>query len=594
MRQDDHVRLLDSITVRTLAALILGVSLVAAIVLTLAWFYLDEQARLRIQHAGDAMVGTLIKNTHESINKGQRESFQRAIDDFAELDGVIDVALYARFKQMVYRSGLVSVGLPFVVKEGEVVDNINEPLYRESRGRFQRPDWTVRDVIDTPAAQAHIGEFRGGDRACSDCHAVMDERLGFDPDSRSVTTIGDDHWDFYYALPVEAECVVCHTHWRPGEDGGYLRVRLDTSDFVRQRTETLFGMAGAILGVLLPVLLILWLILRLLVFKPLARLKTNLDDLTQGEGDLTQRLNLGRHDEMGRIAGRFNGFLDKVRLIVAAIKDRMPFLDAKASQLHERSGTLLDNSAHIGETLDQITRETDRLRDSSTRVETAVDEVRAMLGSLVDAVDAGQHVSSDNRRLTETAMQRVQEFDGRMAAVSANSRGITDLLDQIKRIAAQTNLLALNAAIEAARAGEAGRGFAVVAGEVRDLAGKTAELTQSIDQSLSSFGREIGGVEAIMHETTEVMRQVSTVSRRSEDELAGAAERIQSLSQAFAHMQSATQEQHRIADEIARRIAETNDEAASTRAVSSSLADMALELREAVTSVASETAKFRT
>ncbi|MBK5963021.1 hypothetical protein CCR95_02660 [Thiocystis minor] len=588
----DRVAFGHSILFRTLIALFLGVVLVASVVLAVAWVYLEAQSRERAEHTGERLLGTLIQSTRESINKGQRQSFQRAIDDFTQLDGVIDVALFARFRQMVYRSGVVSVGLPFVHEQGRLVNEINEKPYRESKGRFQREDWDLRDAVDTPASRQHIQTY--GTDSCADCHYVLDEQAPFDPTTRRLTVNGEGFLDFYYALPVESDCVVCHTHWREGEDGGYLRVRMDLNPFTDQRNETLFGMTGAILGVLVPTILILMLIFRALVFKPLARLRTNLTDLTQGEGDLTRRLAPGRQDEMGQIAWIFNGFIDKVQTIVIAIKDRMAPLESNAGQLLQRSEGLLDNSARITNTLDQITLGAKRLRESARHVETSVEEVRASLGGVEQSVDAGQRISSDNRRLSEDAMHSVQAFDGKMAAVSANSRGILDLLDQIKRIAGQTNLLALNAAIEAARAGESGRGFAVVADEVRALAGKTAELTQSIDRSLASFSDEIESAESIMHETIGVMRQVSTVSAQGERELADAAERLRALADAFANMQAATDQQHEVTGEIVRHIDDTSAAAADTHAISIDLAELARSVRQAVSGVAEETSKFRT
>ncbi|CAK0777519.1 methyl-accepting chemotaxis protein [Gammaproteobacteria bacterium] len=592
--RDKGVEIGHSILFRTLLFLGISILLVAATVLAVAWGYLDAQSQQRARQAGDRFLTTLIKNTQESINKGQRHSFQRAIDDFAQLDGVVDVALFSRFNFMIYRSGLVSVGLPFVHENGHLKENPNEKPFRESNGRFQRVDWNLRDVIDLPVAQKHLREKKTSNEPCSGCHYVMPESTRFDPATRRATQTDQNHADFYYTLPVESECVVCHTHWREGEESGFLRVRLDTRPFTQQRNETLLGMAGAILGGLVPAVLIVVLIFRYLVFKPLTLLRANLTDLTRGEGDLTCRLIVQRQDEMGLIAETFNGFIEKVQVIVRAIKERMTPLESGAGELLRRSEALLEDSARIADTLGQISTGAGRLRDSAGRVEVSVEEVRTSLSGVVQTVTAGQQISRDNRRLSQEAMTRIEAFGGKMLSVAATSRQVLALLEQIKRIADQTNLLALNAAIEAARAGEQGRGFAVVADEVRVLAGKTTSLTETIDHSLASFAREMGSAEAIMYETTQVMQQVSSVSTQGEQELASAAERIRALSQAFASVQIATHEQHQVTSEIVQRIDETTAQAASTRAISTAMADLALGVQEAVSGVAAETSKFRT
>ncbi|CAK0770519.1 methyl-accepting chemotaxis protein [Gammaproteobacteria bacterium] len=589
------VKVSHSILFRTLLFLIAGVLVVAALVLVVAWGYLDAQAHRRAHSTGDGLLTTSIKNTQESINKGQRHSFQRAIDDFAQLDGVIDVALFSRFNFMVYRSGLVSVGMPFVHDEkGQLKRNPNEERFIKSNGRFQREDWNLRDAIDQPAAQKHVQEKKTAGELCSNCHYPMPEGADFNTPSRRFIYESPDYTDFYYAMPVEGECVVCHTHWRAGESSGYLRVRLNTRPFTHQRNETLLGMAGAIVGVLAPVILIVVLIFRFVVFKPLGILDANITDLTRGEGDLTHRLVVRQHNEMGRIAGSLNGFIEKVQTIVIAIKERMAPLGGHADELFQRSEILLNNSTRIADALGQISTETGHLRDSAGQVTSSVEEVHASLNWVVRTVTTGEQISRDNRRLSQEAMTRMDTFGGKMANVTTTSREVVNLLDQIKRIADQTNLLALNAAIEAARAGESGRGFAVVAEEVRTLAGKTTTLTDTIDRSLASFTSEIGSAESIMRETTEVMHQVSSVSTQGEQELASAVQRIHALEQAFASVQTATNEQHQITSKMVQRIDNTTAQATDIRDISNAIANLARSVQEAVNRVETETSKFHT
>ncbi len=582
-----------TIAFRAVTALLLGVICVATAVFTAAWVYLDRQSHQRLQQNGDHLLTMLIRNTHASISKVQRESFQRAIDDFNELDGVEDVALFARFRQMVYRSGQVSVGLPFVQRDGQLVDNINELPYQRSRGRFQRSDWNWRDVIDTPAAQAHIAAYRDTRQTCADCHFTLPEALQFDNATRRETVITAASADFYAALPVTPECIVCHTHWQQGEAGGYLRVRLDPLPFTAQRNETLMSMAGAMLGVLIPTLLILTIIFRRFIQRPLARLQNSLTDLTQGDGDLTHRLPIKRHDEMGLIAATFNQFIIKVQAIVIAIVRRMTILSTEAEQLLQRSRTLLTHSGQMVTHLEQISQGAGQLRDTTQQFITVVTQVNQTLGGVVNTVDRSQQVARQNHNLSDTAMQHIQQCNERMTTVATQSHNIVELLDHIKRIADQTNLLALNAAIEAARAGEQGRGFAVVADEVRGLANKTAELTQSIDRNLTTFVRDIKHTETIMHDTTGVMQQVSVLSNQSEQELSTAVQQIHDLAQGFTHMQQAMTMQDRVTDDINHQIDATNQSVLGTRVISTELAELAQQVRQTVDGVTAETAQFR-
>jgi len=87
----------------------------------------------------------------------------------------------------------------------------------------------------------------------------------------------------------------------------------------------------------------------------------------------------------------------------------------------------------------------------------------------------------------------VSQVVSTMDEINTSSKKIADIIGVIDGIAFQTNILALNAAVEAARAGEQGRGFAVVAGEVRNLAGRSAEAAKEIK---GLIGASVDRVEA--------------------------------------------------------------------------------------------------
>jgi two-component system chemotaxis sensor kinase CheA len=208
-------------------AVVLAVLLLIAIP-SVVILYQYQAAALaeRVLREGQGILDAYVAQTQDSIEKGQPRTFQYAINTIAQLQSVLETALYSRYRLQTYRSGEQTQGVPFVRREA-----IPEGFEPYPVGQPLRRDWSQRDLPDAPAGTLHRQIVAGRD--CGECHYALNKNLHFDERGRAQR-IEPTQASFYQRLRVEEPCVACHTHWQVGEDAGYLAVTIETS---RQQAE---------------------------------------------------------------------------------------------------------------------------------------------------------------------------------------------------------------------------------------------------------------------------------------------------------------------------------------------------------------------
>lgn len=322
-----------------------------------------------------------------------------------------------------------------------------------------------------------------------------------------------------------------------------------------------------------------------IITKPMQRVTEGMDEVAQGEGDLTKRMRIKSNDETGLMAKAFNQFITIVHTLVSEIRDSAVGVKEQADQanaLSGRLGNIVDQQVHA---IDQVTTAFNEMVSTSNEVAKNCGETATAADESQKHVEQGQRFIEGTARSADKLVAVINDSNQAMTELVEQSANITSILDTIRGIAEQTNLLALNAAIEAARAGEQGRGFAVVADEVRTLAGKTATSTEEIDTLLSNLTSQTQTVSGKLASSIEHSRETVEATESTRDVFESIQSSVSTIRDMSTQIAAAAEEQYQVGEEIQRNIVSiseeannANESAAQLRTNSSSLGQLSNEL----------------
>jgi methyl-accepting chemotaxis protein len=302
--------------------------------------------------------------------------------------------------------------------------------------------------------------------------------------------------------------------------------------------------AGLIIGALLAITI------TAVIVTPLRDAAIALDDIAEGEGDLTRRLEQHGNDEIAHMAGGFNRFIGKIRQIIQQVAEAVSQLNASTEEM--------------GNATSQSTQTIMQQKEETAQIATAVSEMSASARDVArhaeltaEAASQADKDTSQSRQVVTQALEGIQALGSEIQQTADviqrlgdDMQSIGEIINVIRGVTEQTNLLALNAAIEAARAGEQGRGFAVVADEVRTLADRANQSTNEISEKVGSLLQHAQSAVKRMQNNSDAAQSVVGLANNASESLEAVTQAVSRINDMTYQIASAAEQQSKVAEEV--------------------------------------------
>ncbi|ADD76357.1 methyl-accepting chemotaxis protein [Pantoea ananatis] len=245
-------------------------------------------------------------------------------------------------------------------------------------------------------------------------------------------------------------------------------------------------------------------------------------------GDLSADIKPGGRDELSKLAGAMGAMNHRLRTMIQEVRDSVFTVSQAASSINS------DNH--------NLSSRTEQQAAAVVQTAASMEQLTVTVKHNADNARHASQIAAEASLQAEQGGAAVSEVVQTMGDISASSKKIAEITAVINSIAFQTNILALNAAVEAARAGEQGRGFAVVASEVRNLSQRSAQAAKDIEQLISaSVGQIAEGNNRVARAGERMGQVVNAISR---------------VNHIVGEISSASDEQSRGIEQIARAVSE--------------------------------------
>lgn len=380
---------------------------------------------------------------------------------------------------------------------------------------------------------------------------------------------------------------------KPLSDGSYLAVSISNNVLSNILTGTIISS--------ILVVCIIFFTTGLSISRQVSRIlsvRNSLEDISQGEADLTKRIEVTSQDEIGQLVTSFNAMMENFQHIMRDLKQEAHQIKDATTILHGNAHDTLASSHRIQDESKQVAQATFGQLKNTEDTAHSMEELARSIQHISDSIAEISSISRDTEENANNGLNIMNRLQKQLATIYEKtdisvertqelvklSGMIGEFTNVITGISDQTNLLALNASIEAARAGEAGKGFAVVAEEVRKLAEESKLAAERISQVVGSVQQETTEIVEAINSTAKVLNDGRTIANEAQQAFEGINNGVQVLADQVELVSSATEEIAASTEEVTVTMEDvsllTKQTATSVEAVAQKAQDQATSMNE--------------